>query len=228
MALAANYIRKSADIVGVAKNGKATASIIFLHGLGDTGHGWSSTIDEIRPPFMQFNCPTADTMPVTLNLGFQMPSWFDIRTLEVGGSEDEAGIKSAATKVHGMINNEIKAGIPAERIVLGGFSQGGALALYSALTYPEKLAGVIGLSCWLPLHSTFPDTKVCPDTLPVLLCHGDSDPIVSFKFGQLSHSLLKSFLKNTQLKTYRGLAHSASPQEISDMKAFIDQCIPHP
>jgi lysophospholipase II len=100
-----------------------------------------------------------------------------------------------------MINNEVKAGVPADRIILGGFSQGGALALYSALTYPEKLAGVIGLSCWLPLHSSFPATKVCPENVPVLLCHGDSDPIVSYKFGQLSHSLLKSFLKNTQLKT---------------------------
>lgn len=122
--------------------------------------------------------------------------------MEVGGSEDEEGIKTAASSVHGMINNEIKAGIPADRIILGGFSQGGALALYSALTYPEKLAGVIGLSCWLPLNSSFPAAKICPDTLPVLLCHGDSDPIVSYKFGQLSHSLLKSFLKSTQLKTW--------------------------
>lgn len=120
---------------------------------------------------MQFNCPTAATIPVTLNLGFQMPSWFDIRSLEVGGSEDEAGIKEAALQIHGMINNEIRAGIPAERIILGGFSQGGALALYSAMTYPEKLAGVIGLSCWLPLHSTFPASKICPDSTPSELFH---------------------------------------------------------
>lgn len=133
-------------------------------------------------------------------MGFQMPSWFDIRSLEVGGSEDEAGIKKAATEVHGMINNEIKAGISADRIILGGFSQGGALALYAALTYPEKLGGVIGLSCWLPLHSSFPATKICPDSVPVLLCHGDADPIVSFKYGQLSHSVLKTFMKNTTLK----------------------------
>lgn len=130
-----------------------------------------------------------------------LSSRFDIRSLEVGGSEDEAGIKAATTLVHGMINNEIKAGIPANRIILGGFSQGGALALYSALTYPQKLGGVIGLSCWLPLHSSFPAVKTCPEDIPVLLCHGDSDPIVSFKFAQLSHSLLKTFMKNTQLKT---------------------------
>lgn len=125
---------------------------------------------------------------------------FDIRSLEVGGSEDEAGIKRAASEVHGMINNEVKAGIPANRIILGGFSQGGALALYSALTYPEKLGGVIGLSGWLPLHSSFPATKVCPGDVPILLCHGDADPIVSFKYGQVSHSVLKTFMSNTTLK----------------------------
>jgi lysophospholipase II len=127
-----------------------------------------------------------------------------------------------------MINNEVKSGIPTDRIILGGFSQGGALALYSALTYPEKLGGVIGLSCWLPLHSSFPAIKVCPDTVPILLCHGDSDPIVSYKFGQLTNSVIKTFLKNTQLKTYRGLAHQSSQQEIIDMKEFIKQCISHP
>lgn len=118
----------------------------------------------------------------------------------MGGSEDEAGIKRAATEVHGMINNEVKAGIPANRIILGGFSQGGALALYAALTYPEKLGGVIGLSCWLPLHSSFPASKACPENVPILLCHGDVDPIVSFKYGQLSHSVLKTFMTNTTLK----------------------------
>jgi lysophospholipase-2 len=82
---------------------------------------------------MQFMCPTANTIPVSLNLGFQMPSWFDIRSLEIGGSEDEDGIKAAASSVHGMINNEIKSGIPANRIILGGFSQGGALALCKIL-----------------------------------------------------------------------------------------------
>jgi lysophospholipase II len=84
-------------------------------------------------------------------MGFQMPSWFNIFSLELSGPEDEEGIKEAAKSVHGMVNNEINAGIPAERIILGGFSQGGALALYSALTYPKRLGGVIGLSCWLPL-----------------------------------------------------------------------------
>ena len=95
-------------------------------------------------------------MPVSLNAGFQMPSWFDLKSLDAKGPEDEEGIRKAALGVHELINNEVADGIELNRIMLGGFSQGGALALYSALTYPKKLAGVMALSCWLPLHKSFP------------------------------------------------------------------------
>jgi lysophospholipase-2 len=167
---------------------------------------------------MQYLCPTAPTIPVTLNLGFQMPSWFDIRSLDMDGAEDESGIKVAASRVHGMINNEIKNGVPAKRIILGGFSQGGALALYAGLTYPEALGGIVGLSCWLPLSKQFPTARKCPDTVPIFLAHGDADPIVSYKYGQLSSNSLKQFMKHSSLKTYRGLQHQSCPEEVQDMK----------
>lgn len=95
-------------------------------------------------------------MPVTLNNGFQMPSWFDLKTLDASGPEDDEGIKKATNSIHSLIEQEEALGIASNRIAIGGFSQGGALALYSALTYPKPLACVIGLSCWLPLHKTFP------------------------------------------------------------------------
>jgi lysophospholipase-2 len=221
----ATYQKSSSDVCGAAR-GQAKASIIFLHGLGDTGAGWASLIDEIRLPYMQYMCPTAPTIPVTLNLGFQMPSWFDIKSLDIDGPEDESGIVVAASRVHGMINNEIKNGIPANRIILGGFSQGGALALYAGLTYPEALAGIIGLSCWMPLHKQFPAARKCPDSVPILLCHGDSDPIVSYKFGQMSSNSLKQYMKKLQFKTYRGLPHQSCPEEIHDMKQFIREKLP--
>lgn len=116
---------------------------------------------------MKVICPTAHAIPVSLNAGFRMPSWFDLKTLDISGPEDEAGIKAAAKMVHEMVTKEIHDGIPASRIMLGGFSQGGALALYSALTYAEPLAGVMALSCWLPLYNTFPQSRKCPDTVPV-------------------------------------------------------------
>lgn len=105
---------------------------------------------------MFFSALNSPTMPVSLNAGFQMPSWFDLKTLDANGPEDEEGIRKATEGIHELINSEIQDGIMPERIVLGGFSQGGALALYSALVYPKTLAGVMALSCWLPLHKSFP------------------------------------------------------------------------
>lgn len=195
--------------------------MIFLHGLGDTGHGWASTMGSLRTPNTKVICPTAATMPVTLNHGFPMPSWFDLYSLDINGREDDTGIKRASALVHKMIQDEIKGGIEAKRIVLGGFSQGGALALYSALTFPEPLAGVMALSCWLPLHKGFPAAKRSADTMPILQCHGDSDPIVPYKVGQMSAMALKAFMKNTTFSTYRGLSHSSSEEELADMKKFV-------
>lgn len=207
---------------------KHTSTIIFLHGLGDTGHGWVSAIGTIGPPHCKVLCPTAPTMPVTLNAGFQMPSWFDLKTLDVSGPEDDEGIRKASQNVHSMISSEIQAGIGANRIILGGFSQGGALALYSALTYPQALGGVVALSCWLPLHKQFPALKVSPDDVPIFQAHGDFDPVVPYKFGQLSASLLKTFMKNTSFTTYAGMSHSSSDEELADVKAFIEKYVGSP
>lgn len=118
-------------------------------------------------------------MAVTLNHGFPMPSWFDIISLDAGGPTDDEGIKRARDLIHAMLAKEEEAGIPANRIVLGGFSQGGALALYSALTYPRPLAGIIAFSCWLPIATEFLNGVGAHRDVPVLQCHGDSDPIVS-------------------------------------------------
>ncbi|XP_041987186.1 acyl-protein thioesterase 1 [Aricia agestis] len=209
----------------IAATAKQTASLIFLHGLGDTGHGWASTIAAIRGSHVKVICPTAASMPVTLNAGFRMPSWFDLRSLDATGPEDEEGIIRATGLVHGLIKDEIKAGIPSNRIMLGGFSQGGALALHAALTYPEALAGVIALSCWLPRHTNFPNATKTKD-IPIFQAHGDCDPVVPFKWGQMTASYLKTFMKNTEFNTYQGLSHSSSEIELEDMKTFIQRCLP--
>ncbi|CAH1968289.1 unnamed protein product [Acanthoscelides obtectus] len=180
----------------------------------------------LRPPHVKVICPTAPTMPVTLNAGFRMPSWFDLKTLDESGPEDEPGIKAAAKQVHTLIESEISAGIAAERIMVGGFSQGGALALYSMLTYPQKLAGVVALSCWLPLNKSFPASKTSPDDVPVFQCHGDCDPIVPYKWGQMTASVLKTMLTNVDFKTYRGVGHTSSDQELVDVKQFIEKYLP--
>ena len=210
----------------IASTARQTASLIFLHGLGDTGHGWASTIASIRGPHVKVICPTAATMPVTLNAGFRMPSWFDLRSLDATAAEDEEGILRATSLAHGLIADEIKAGIPANRVLLGGFSQGGALALHAALTYPERLAGVMSLSCWLPRHSHFPEEVRAPLDLPIFQAHGDCDPVVPFKWGQMTTSFLKTFMKNIEFMTYQGLTHSSSEAELKDMRAFLERNLP--
>lgn len=177
---------------------------------------------QIRPSHMKVICPTAKAMPVSLNAGFEMPSWFDIKTLDISGPEDEAGIKAASSMVHGIIASEIQAGIPSKRIMLGGFSQGGALALYAGLTLAEPLAGIVAFSCWLPLHKQFPSMRKTPASTPVFQCHGDCDPVVPYKMGQLSASVLKTFMENTKFQTYRGMSHSSSEDEMDDLKVSLN------
>lgn len=157
-------------------------------------------------------------MPVTLNAGFEMPSWFDLRTLDMYGPEDEDGIRKATVNIHSLIQSEIQAGIAPGRIFLGGFSQGGALSLHAGLTLSKPLAGIIALSCWLPLHKSFPAAKQTSDTVPIFQCHGDVDPVVPYKFGQLSHYSIKTFMTNAQFTTYNGLSHSSSEEEMQDIK----------
>jgi len=152
-----------------------------------------------------------------------MPSWFDLRSLDASANEDEVGIKRAADGIHQLIEQEEKAGIPSNRIVVGGFSQGGALALYSAFTYPKPLAGVMALSCWLPLHKQFPAAAVGNKEIPIIQCHGDCDPLVPYKWGQMTASILKKFATNVEFRTYRNLSHSSSDEEMTDLKTFVNK-----
>ncbi|XP_076685635.1 acyl-protein thioesterase 1 isoform X2 [Andrena cerasifolii] len=211
--------------VVIAATARHTATLIFFHGLGDTGHGWASLMGEVRAPHIKVICPTAPTMPVTLNAGFRMPSWFDLRSMDPSGPEDEEGIRRAADMVHSLIAEEVAAGISTKRIVLGGFSQGGALAMYSALTFPEPLAGVLVLSAWLPMHQKFPAVSRGNRNTSLLQCHGDCDPIVPYRWGQMTASFLKQFMSQTEFKTYRGMMHTSSDEEMRDMKKFIEKVL---
>lgn len=150
-----------------------------------------------------------------------MPSWFDLKTLDMYGPEDADGIKKATANIMTMIQSEISSGIPANRILIGGFSQGGALALHIGLTNTQALGGIIALSGWLPLHKSFPAARKCDDTVPIFQCHGEVDPVVPYKFGQLSHYSLKTFMKNAQFNSYPGLSHSSSPDEMNDLKVIV-------
>lgn len=160
-------------------------------------------------------------------MGMRMTSWFDLMSLSATDPEDADGIKKACKQIHTLIEEQEKAGIPHERIMLGGFSQGGALAIYSALRYPKKLAGVLALSCWLPLNNDFPAAaKKENTTIPYLQCHGVEDFIVPLAWGEASKLKIKTFLgDNYTFKTYEGLGHSSNAKEMNDAKSFIISCL---
>ncbi|XP_024920978.1 acyl-protein thioesterase 2 isoform X2 [Cynoglossus semilaevis] len=157
-----------------------------------------------------------------------MPAWFDLKGLSLDAPEDEPGIKKAADNIKAIIEHEAKNGIPPHRILLAGFSQGGALSLYTALTCQQQIAGVVALSCWLPLHSSFPSASNGHKNIPILQCHGETDIMIPVQFGALTAEKLKSIV-NPQMvtfKTYPGLSHCSCPQEMIAVKEFIEKYLP--
>eukprot|EP00794_Sanderia_malayensis_P004550 gene4550-5148_t len=210
----------------VPARAKHTASVIFLHGLGDTGHGWCQGFEEIAEPFIKYLFPTAKIQPVSLNLGMRMPSWFDIKSLNFNNDEDKAGIQEATKYLNGLVKEEIQNGIPAERIIIGGFSQGGAVALHAAFTSELTFGGVIALSTWLPLHATFPLASTGKNmTTPIFQGHGNQDPVVNHKYGVMTHEYIKKMNNNATFSTYAGVGHSSCNKEMSDVKAFLKKCL---
>lgn len=223
-----NNMSVLAEAVTVSGMEKETAAVIFLHGLGDSGHGWAETLTGIQLPHVKFICPHAPPMPVTLNMKSMMPAWFDLMGLSPDAPEDESGIKKAAENIKAIIEHEVKNGIPPHRIILGGFSQGGALSLYTALTCQHQLAGVVALSCWLPLHQSFPSASSGHKNLPILQCHGEMDFMIPVQFGDMTAKKLQSIVNPHMVtfKTYAGLSHSSSSQEMAAVKEFIEKYLP--
>jgi len=204
---------------------KQTASLIFLHGLGDTGHGWARILNNIRTDSLKVICPTAPVIPVSLNLGLRMPAWFDIESLDnLEQESDIEGLKASAKMVHKHIEGEVKSGIPSNRIIIGGFSQGAVIALYSAMHCKNPLAGCIALSTFFP-DTLLPDySRVQNKEIPYFQAHGDSDHILPLQVGVSTSQRLKQFLPNHEFKTY-SCKHECSDRELRDVKLFIEKLV---
>uniref|UniRef100_A0A3Q2X7V3 palmitoyl-protein hydrolase n=2 Tax=Haplochromini TaxID=319058 RepID=A0A3Q2X7V3_HAPBU len=216
-----------AEAVTVSGVEKETAAVKLLS-LFSVRHGWADTLTGIRLPHVKFICPHAPPIPVTLNMKSMMPAWFDLMGLSPDSPEDESGIKKAAENIKAIIEHEARNGIPPNRIILGGFSQGGALSLYTALTCQHQLAGVVALSCWLPLHRSFPSASSGNKNLPILQCHGEMDAMIPVQFGAMTAEKLKSIVNPQMItfKTFPGLPHSSCPQEMAAVKEFIEKLLP--
>ncbi|RDW63568.1 hypothetical protein BP6252_11113 [Coleophoma cylindrospora] len=214
-----------------------TVTIIMAHGLGDSGAGWVSLAENWRRqqkfPGVKFIFPNAPSIPITMNNGMSMPAWFDIRRPRIApkfsdlhiGMEDQAGILKSRDYFHQLIQAEIDAGIPSSSIFLGGFSQGGAMSLFSGITAPTKLGGIFGLSCFLPLHSKLEDflpAESANQATPIFMGHGDSDPMVRLDWAQSSAEILEKAGWKVDLQIYPGMSHSTTPQEIVAVENYIN------
>ncbi|RMY88149.1 hypothetical protein D0864_06702 [Hortaea werneckii] len=217
-----------------------TSTVIVAHGLGDrqaaTPPLQSFLADQYRlqNKFSEtkFIFPNAPSIPITVNMGMRMPGWYDISDigdLANRSSEDEPGILRSQKVFHALIAEEIASGIPTERIVLGGFSQGGAMSLLAGITCPTKLGGIFGLSSYLLLRdkvqSLVPAESPNKDT-GIFMGHGDSDPIVRYEWGQQTAAKLREWGWKVDFRTYPGLVHSAAPQEIDDLEKYLMERIP--
>lgn len=210
----------------------ATAAVIFFHGLGDSGSGWKFFADMARssPDFdhINFVFPNAPTAPITVNGGMEMSSWFDIQRFgEWTNNKDVAGYLKSLDKVGTYIEEQIKQGIKPERIVVGGFSQGGGLALGTAALYPKKLAAIIAFSPAVPFFSLLKEKTIDVNkNTPVFHGHGTADPIVPISAGVQDHKLFTELgFKDYTFKTYGGLEHSCDPNELREAFDLIKRVL---
>jgi predicted esterase len=201
----------SSEPIVVDAQGKHTATVIVCHGLGDSGAGWiflaEQFLEQKKLEQVKFIFPNAPSIPITLNGGMRMPGWYDITSLtSIDRSEDESGITQSKGYLHGLIRREIAAGIPSERIVIGGFSQGGAMSLIAGLTCPQTLGGVFGLSSYLLLRNKFKSmATVSGDAnskTPVFMGHGNADQVVQYQYGKMTAEQLKEWGFDVDFRTY--------------------------
>lgn len=201
-----------------------TASVIWLHGLGADGHDFAPVVPELRlPPGTptRFIFPHAPEIPVTLNVGQVMPAWFDLYSFDFDAPEDVAGIARSQAAIERLIAREESRGIPSNRIVLAGFSQGGALAVYTALRHAKPLAGAMLLSTWLPLAQTLAaEASPANSGMPLLIAHGRQDDMVPIAYGQASRDALRLAGYAVEWREY-DIAHAVSSDEIDDIGAWL-------
>lgn len=201
-----------------------TISVIWLHGLGASGDDFVPIVRELDLaglPAIRFIFPHAPTMPVTVNNGYVMRAWYDIVGADLSRREDEAGLRASQVMVEQLIAQEQARGVPAERIVLAGFSQGCAMTLQTGLRHPEKLAGLLCLSGYLPIHTTVAaERHPANQQTPVFLAHGRTDQVIPIARAEQSRDMLKSLGYPVEWHEYM-MPHSVCQDEVEDIGAWM-------
>jgi phospholipase/carboxylesterase len=202
----------------------ATACVIWLHGLGDSGAGFSPIVPELSLPknhAVRFVFPHAPEQAVTINQGHIMRSWYDIKSMDLHNRADMDGVLKSEVKIRALIAEQVTAGIPANNIILAGFSQGGVMSMFTGLRYPEKLAGIMALSCYLPNADALPEQLSAANSdTAILQQHGDNDDVVPLSAGKMANTLLNAKNYPVTWQTYP-MAHSVHPTQIRDIATWL-------
>jgi phospholipase/carboxylesterase len=209
------------ETVEIAPRGEPELAVIWLHGLGADGHDFEPIVPELRlRRAVRFVFPHAPIRPVTVNNGLEMRAWYDIVGFDLG-AEDDAGIRASAAAVARLVDREVERGVPAERIVLAGFSQGGAVALQLALREPRRLAGVLALSTYLPLAATLAREKSAASAeVPIFMAHGQYDPMIPLAKAEASRRILEREGYAVDWRVYP-MPHAVCAPEIAAIGAWL-------
>jgi phospholipase/carboxylesterase len=195
-----------------------SASVLVLHGLGADGWDFVPIVQELHLPDslpVRFVFPHAPVRPITVNNGYEMRGWYDIRDFSITGREDVEGMTESADRISGYVRREGELGVPPERVVLAGFSQGGAVALHTGLRYPERLGGIVALSTYLPFRSRVEaEISQTNRDVPILMCHGRHDSVVSYELGETSRDVLRDHGYEVEWHAFP-FAHEVSLDEIT-------------
>lgn len=212
------------DTIEIESASNPTVAVIWLHGLGADGNDFVPIVNEIDLsglPGIRFVFPHAPTMPVTINGGYIMRAWYDILTTDIARREDENGLRASQKKVEELIEREIARGIPSERIIIAGFSQGCAMTLQTGLRFPKKLAGLLCLSGYVPLRDNLvAERHPANQDTPIFLVHGTADPVILIDRAVQSRDLLQTLDYPLEWHEYM-MQHSVCQEEIDDIGNWL-------
>ncbi len=210
--------------VEVNPPGPVQACVIWNHGLGADGHDFEALLPVLDLPDelgLRFVFPHAPARPVTINAGYVMRAWYDITHADLPQWVDEAGIRASCSAIEALMAREIENGVAPERLVLAGFSQGSVIALETALRYSERLAGVLALSCYLPLADKLPtEAHAANRGIPLFLGHGSQDPVIPIAAGQKARAALERLGYAVEWHQYPA-PHTVALEEIQDIRAWF-------
>jgi phospholipase/carboxylesterase len=210
--------------IETAKNPRT--SVIWLHGLGADGNDFAPLVPALRLPKepIRFVFPHAPVQPVTINGGMRMRAWYDISDGAIR-REDEGGVRASQKSIEALIAREMERGTKASRLVLAGFSQGGAIALQTGLRHAERIAGIMALSTYLPIADKFPaEASAANRGVPIFMAHGSYDPVIPLARAEESRGLLQSLGYAVEWKEY-AMPHSVCPEEVTDISDWLGRVL---